>query len=68
MPYFFIAMIIGVVLFLIVKAFKKKSLPNNQYTPHDDIELGRPFDSKREEPTHEVQYEQRPEDENDKPH
>lgn len=66
MPYLFIAMIIGAILFLIIRTAKKKSLPQNRYTPHDDIELGRPFDSKRDHPEsdtkHHIQYEEKRDD------
>ncbi|WP_046178357.1 hypothetical protein [Domibacillus tundrae] len=66
MPYLFIAMIIGITAFLIIRAARKRSLPKNNYTPHDDIELGRPFDSKRDEPgsdtKHSIQYEEKRDD------
>jgi len=66
MPYFFIAMIVAVTVFLIIKTVKKKSLPDNHYTPHDDIELGRPLDSKAREPEsdtkHHTSYEEKKRD------
>ncbi|MET1029747.1 hypothetical protein [Domibacillus tundrae] len=66
MPYLFIAMIIGATAFLIIRAVRKRSLPKNNYTPHDDIELGRPLDSKRDEPGSDtkqnIQYEKKRDD------
>ena len=66
MPYFIMAMIIGTIAFLIIRAARKKSLPQSRYTPHDDIEPGRPFDSKQDHPEsdtkHRIQYEEKRDD------
>lgn len=63
MPYFFIAMIVAITVFLLIKTVKKKSLPDHHYTPHDDIELGRMVDSKAREPEsdtkHQPSYEEK---------
>jgi len=56
----FILVVIGVVCYRI---FKKKSVPSNQYTPYDDITIGKKIDIKRENPLHDtkhqIQYEEK---------
>lgn len=69
MPYFVIAMIIGITAFLIIRAVKKKSVPQNNSTS-DGIELDRSFDSKLDEPesdtTHLIRPEAKQDDEHEK--
>ncbi|CAH0316993.1 DUF3951 domain-containing protein [Peribacillus sp. Bi134] len=41
MQYFVLALIIGVIIFILFRMFKKnKTIPSNQYTPIDDINNG----------------------------
>ena len=41
MQYFVLALIIGVIIFTLFRMFKKnKTIPSNQYTPIDDINIG----------------------------
>lgn len=41
MAYIFIAVVVFAVSFAIVKAIRKRRLPSNNYTPFDDLEMGR---------------------------
>ncbi|MCM3787202.1 hypothetical protein RG959_18185 [Domibacillus sp. 8LH] len=66
MPAFFILMVVAVAIFLVVKAVKKKSLPDNYYTPYDDLQLSQSFDShsykRQQETKHEHPYEEKQRD------
>ncbi|WP_223701758.1 hypothetical protein [Sutcliffiella deserti] len=41
MAYFFIGFVVLVVGFSIFKAIRKRKLPSNNYTPFDDITMGK---------------------------
>jgi hypothetical protein len=41
MAYIFIGVVVFAVSFSIIKAIKKRKLPSNNYTPFEDIEMGR---------------------------
>lgn len=41
MAYFFIGFVVLVVGFSIIKAIRKRKLPSNNYTPFDDITMGK---------------------------
>lgn len=41
MAYFFIAFVVLAVGFSIFKAVRKRKLPSNNYTPFDDITMGK---------------------------
>ncbi|MFS0821870.1 hypothetical protein [Bacillus sp. 1P02SD] len=44
MIYVFLAIIVGAVSLSIFKAVRKKKMPSNEYTPFDDITMGRTED------------------------
>ncbi|WP_050180086.1 hypothetical protein [Domibacillus robiginosus] len=56
MPILFIVIIAVIAAFLILRYMKKNSVPNNYYTPYDDIELNRSLTSNREKPPHETKH------------
>ncbi|MGG4505451.1 hypothetical protein ABEP00_06945 [Heyndrickxia sporothermodurans] len=41
MVYLFIFFVVLIVGLIIVKAVRKRKLPNNHYTPYDDITIGK---------------------------
>lgn len=60
--YVFTLFIIVVIGFVCYRIFKGKSAPSNQYTPYDDITVGKKVDIKRDSPLHDtkhqIQYEE----------
>jgi len=61
--YVFTLFIMVVLGFICYRIFKGKSVPSNQYTPYDDITVGKKVDIKRVNPLHdtkhEIQYEEK---------
>ncbi|KQL52630.1 hypothetical protein AN964_03180 [Heyndrickxia shackletonii] len=56
MGYFFILIIIVVIGVVCFRFFKRKSAPSNQYTPYDDITVGKKIEIKRDSPLHDTKH------------